>query len=85
MTLLDGPTGTELARHGVETPPPLWSAVAVDHAPDVLARIHADYAAAGAEVHTAATFRTQRRAAGGAWRRLTERAVALARVWRRTS
>lgn len=55
--LLDGPVGTELLRRGVPTPLPLWSAHAIDTAPDVLAAIHADYAAAGATVHTANTFR----------------------------
>lgn len=57
----------------------MWSAAAIDRRPDVLAAIHADYAAAGADVHTAATFRTRRRAAGSDWQRLTRRAVHLAR------
>ena len=50
IVLLDGPVGTELAARGVATPPPLWSAAAIDAAPDVLAAIHRDYAAAGATV-----------------------------------
>ena len=58
VTLLDGPVGTELARRGVPTPLPLWSATAIDSAPSALARLHADYAGAGATVHTANTFRT---------------------------
>jgi len=58
VTILDGPVGTELARRGVPTPLPLWSAHALRVAPDVLAQIHRDYAAAGATVHTANTFRT---------------------------
>ena len=58
VTLLDGPLGTELARRGVRTPTPLWSAGAVETSPEVVAAIHADYAAAGAWVHTANTFRT---------------------------
>ena len=49
--------GTELARRGVPTPLPLWSAAAIRDAPDVLAAIHREYAAAGATVHTANTFR----------------------------
>jgi S-methylmethionine-dependent homocysteine/selenocysteine methylase len=57
-TLLDGPVGTELERRGLELPPPLWSARAIDDAPKLLREIHADYAAAGARVHTANTFRT---------------------------
>jgi S-methylmethionine-dependent homocysteine/selenocysteine methylase len=80
ITLLDGAVGTELGARGVETPAPLWSAAAVERAPEVLASIHRDYAAAGATVHTAATFRTTRRAAGERWRELAVRAVAIARA-----
>jgi len=56
--ILDGALGTELARRGVPTPLPLWSAAAIDSAPQVLSAIHRDYAEAGATVHTANTFRT---------------------------
>ncbi|WP_240481284.1 homocysteine S-methyltransferase family protein [Sandaracinus amylolyticus] len=78
--LLDGPVGTELARRGVATPAPMWSASAIDAAPDVLAAVHHDYAQAGATVHTAATFRTTPRASGAAWERLARRAVDIARA-----
>ena len=82
--LLDGPTGTELQRRGVETNVPGWTAAAIEAAPDVLLEIHRDYVAAGAEVLTANTFRTHPRnlAALGAADRaaeLTRQAVALAR------
>lgn len=82
--ILDGPVGTELLRRGVPTPLPLWSAAAIDAAPDVLAAIHRDYAMAGATVHTANTFRTTPwalRAVGreADARRLTIRAVQIAR------
>ncbi len=82
--LLDGATGTELHRRGVDTALPLWSARALLEAPEVLRRIHADYAAAGAEVLTADTFRTHARnlaAAGLADQAaaLTRRAVEIAR------
>jgi S-methylmethionine-dependent homocysteine/selenocysteine methylase len=82
--LLDGATGTELERRGERTGLPLWSARSLVHAPDVVQRIHADYVAAGAEVLTANTFRTQHRALahGGLGDRapeLTSRAVQLAR------
>ena len=82
--LLDGATGTELERRGVRTGLPLWSARSLVDAPDVVHRIHVDYVAAGAEVLTANTFRTQRRALapGGLDDRaseLTNRAVQLAR------
>ncbi len=82
--LLDGATGTELNRRGVDTAMPLWSAAAIDTAPLVIAAIHADYVAAGAEVITANTFRTHARnlrAAGleSQAGRLTALAVELAR------
>jgi S-methylmethionine-dependent homocysteine/selenocysteine methylase len=79
ITLLDGPLGTELAARGVPTPAPAWSAFALDRAPGVVAAIHRDYAAAGAAVHTANTFRTRRRQVGDRWEALARRAVALAR------
>jgi S-methylmethionine-dependent homocysteine/selenocysteine methylase len=81
--LLDGATGTELERHGVPTPLPLWSAAALETHPDRVREIHAEYLEAGAELLTANTFRTQRRAlARGGWgeraAELTTRAVRLA-------
>jgi S-methylmethionine-dependent homocysteine/selenocysteine methylase len=84
VTLLDGALGTELERRGLPLPPPLWSARAVAERPELLTAIHRDYAAAGADVHTAATFRTTERALAGTpwaarWRELAARAVALAR------
>jgi S-methylmethionine-dependent homocysteine/selenocysteine methylase len=59
--LLDGATGTELQRRGVDTGLPLWSARALIEAPSVLRSIHADYINAGADIITTNTFRTQRR------------------------
>lgn len=59
--LLDGATGTELNRRGVETSLPLWSARALWEAPEILEQIHRDYINAGAELLTANTFRTSRR------------------------
>ncbi len=79
LTILDGPLGSELLARGVETPLPGWSAHALDDAPDVVAAIHRDYAAAGAVVHTANTFRTRRRTFPRDWERLAAKAVALAR------
>jgi S-methylmethionine-dependent homocysteine/selenocysteine methylase len=79
VVLLDGPMGTELVRRGVPAPAPAWSAHALDVAPDVVAAVHRDYAAAGAVVHTANTFRTTRRAVGPRWEELGRRAVRLAR------
>lgn len=86
--LLDGATGTELDRRGVDTTLPLWSARALLTSPDVLEQIHRDYVAAGAEALTANTFRTHmrnlvgtfgRREAFGQARRLTALAVEIAR------
>lgn len=79
ITLLDGPLGTELAARGVETRLPLWSAAAIDAAPEVIAAIHRDYAKAGATVHTTNTFRTKRRTVGKDWLRMLRVAVDLTR------
>lgn len=80
MILLDGPLGTELERRGIETPAPGWSAYAIDRAPEIIAAIHRDYAAAGATVHTANTFRTKRRQFPDRWQELATKAVAIARA-----
>src|SRR5262245_65435132 len=84
--LLDGATGTELARRGVDTTLPLWSARALFEDPglETLTTTHQDYARAGAEVLVTNTFRTTRRAlerAGKAagWRQANRPAV----TWRR--
>ncbi len=84
--LLDGATGTELHRRGVDTGLPLWSANALldEQGRQILKRIHLDYLEAGAEILTANTFRTHRRAlakSGNAdlARELTRRAVDVAR------
>ncbi len=79
ITILDGPVGSELLARGVPTPLPLWSAWALRHQPDAVAKIHADYAAAGATVHTANTFRTKRRQLGPGWDDLARAAVQLCR------
>lgn len=82
--LLDGATGTELERRGVACELPLWSAQAIEEAPEVLEAIHHDYVLAGAEALTANTFRTHARSLASAGlgdraRTWTERAVAVAR------
>lgn len=81
--ILDGAMGTELTRRGVDTTLPLWSAIALDAAPEVVEQIHLDYLAAGARVITTNTFRTNMRALAKAGiahraRELTFRAVELA-------
>lgn len=82
--LLDGATGTELDRRGVNTSLPLWSARALIENPATVRAIHADYIAAGAELITTNTFRTHRRTLDRAGqfnrsRELTQLAVQLAR------
>lgn len=62
--LLDGAKGTELQRHGVSVTDPWWTTAALLTAPsrDLLGTIHREYTAAGADVVTALTFRTNLRA-----------------------
>ena len=79
LTILDGPLGTELDARGVKTSLPLWSAAAIEDAPNIISQIHRDYADAGATVHTACTFRTKRRYAGADWKQLTGQAIEIAR------
>ncbi|MBY0396328.1 MAG: homocysteine S-methyltransferase family protein [Thermoleophilia bacterium] len=83
--LLDGATGTELERAGLPTGLPLWSTHALLEAPECVLAIHRAYRAAGAEIVTANSFRTQRRTLaraglGDADARLTGLAVTLARL-----
>jgi len=82
--LLDGATGTELARRGIEIEVPEWSTRALLTAPEIVQSVHASYVAAGAELVTANTFRTHARnlSAAGLEARsaeLTRLAVKLAR------
>lgn len=85
--ILDGATGTELNRRGVDTGLPLWSANALMTEGDtkILQQIHEDYLRAGADIITTNTFRTHHRAlapSGNAHRalELTHRAVDTARA-----
>jgi len=77
--LLDAALGTELSRRGAPASAPLWSARAVLERPDLVLAIHRENVAAGAEILTAGTFRTQPKLLGGAARGATRRAVDLAR------
>lgn len=61
ILILDGPTGTELARRGVDVSRREWSARANRDAPDVVQQIHEDYLRAGAGAITTNTFRTHER------------------------
>jgi len=81
--LLDGATGTELERRGVDTSTPIWSAMALLDSPKLVERVHRDYLEAGAEVIITNTFRTHRRnlekiGMGDEAARLTTLAVAIA-------
>jgi len=55
--VLDGATGSELLRRGIASAGKLWGVGALLEAPEEVRRVHHDYAAAGAEALTAATFR----------------------------
>jgi putative hydrolase of the HAD superfamily len=81
MIVLDGATGTELGRRGVDTRTPLFSAAALLDAKgrQTLLEVHRDYVRAGAQVVTANTFRTNPRKAGPRWRELTRDALRIAR------
>ena len=58
--LLDAAMGSDLDRRGVKTSLPLWSAIGLLEAPDVVKRIHRDNLEAGADILTTNTFRTTR-------------------------
>ncbi len=56
IILLDGGMGQELVRRAGDRPTPLWSTqVMIDH-PGLVAKVHADFRAAGAVVHTTNTY-----------------------------
>lgn len=59
--ILDGAMGTELQRRGADTSLPLWSARALIDCPATVYGIHKDYLAAGAQIITTNTFRTNLR------------------------
>ncbi len=85
VVLLDGAVGTELDRRGFSTQRPGWSAAAIREAPELLLAIHREYVAAGAQIITANTFRTQRYALRETcyrdeWNALTREAVDIARA-----
>ena len=75
--ILDGALGTELAKRGVNTPLPLWSADANLTHPNIVKNIHIDYIKAGADIISTNTFRTTTysyQKAGFTQRRARERA-----------
>ena len=64
--VLDGATGSELLRRGVAAAGRLWGVGALLEDPGAVTALHRDYAAAGAEALTAATFRVTPYALRGA-------------------
>ncbi len=85
ITLIDGPMGSELEARGGRCPAPEWTSRPLAERPELVRAIHADYAAAGADIHTAATFRAHERSLAGTdlvgrWHELATRAVDLARL-----
>lgn len=82
--LLDGATGTELHRRGINLSHPSWTAGVILDDPTVLREIHRDYVQTGADILTANTFRTHHRNVATLGRKvsardLTCRAVEIAR------
>jgi len=60
LLLLDGGTGTELRRRGIELSSRVWSGTAARDYATELESIHGDYIAAGADIITTNTFATTR-------------------------
>ena len=58
IVVLDGATGSELDRKGVDCSRPLWSCNANLKAPEVLKQVHKEYLLNGAKAITTNTFRT---------------------------
>jgi homocysteine S-methyltransferase len=81
--VLDGAGGTELERRGYLDRRRLWSAGAIEDAPEMVVQIHRDYIDAGAQVITTQTFSCCRRrfrkvGVEDLFEPLTRRGVALA-------
>lgn len=84
IIVLDGATGTEIARQGAVMDSSAWCGVANKTHPEVVRRVHEQYIRAGADVVTANTFSTNRQVLVGAGLAdetvsITTRAVELAR------
>lgn len=56
--IINGPTGTEMQRRGLNTKLPLWSAAPLLINPDIVRTIHEDYIKAGADIIITNSFRT---------------------------
>jgi len=60
IIVLDGATGSEIARLGAEMNSSAWCGVANKTHPDIVRQVHEEYIRAGADVVTANTFSTSR-------------------------
>lgn len=60
VVILDGATGTELERRGVQMDTVVWDAAALLTHPDMVREVHEDYIRAGADVIITNTFATAR-------------------------
>ena len=60
IIVLDGATGSEIARLGAEMNSSAWCGVANKTHPDIVREVHEEYIRAGADVVTANTFSTSR-------------------------
>jgi enediyne biosynthesis protein CalE2 len=80
--LLDGATATELQRRGFEMHAPLWSAqvLLTPEGRAALLEIHREYVDAGADIITANTFRTTRKAVSASGARVTAAELAATAV-----
>ena len=58
ILIMDGAMGTELIRHGLELPLPMWSGDANLTHPGTIYQIHMENIDAGADILTTNTFRT---------------------------
>lgn len=56
LHVLDGGMATELERRGCNISGPLWSARALDEAPEVIRQVHLDYLRAGADCISTASY-----------------------------
>ena len=66
VIVLDGATGSEIARLGAAMNSSAWCGVANKTHPDIVRHVHEEYIRAGADVITANTFSTSRHVLAGA-------------------
>ena len=66
IIVLDGATGSEIARLGAEMNSSAWCGVANKTHHDIVRRVHEEYIHAGADIITANTFSTSRHCLAGA-------------------